>query len=128
MLSFQAEGDLDSVVEAMNEARTTVVTGEVTTAVRSVEIDGVQVKEGQVIGLVDGKLAVSGDSLPPVVTELLEKMSAHDREVITMYYGDHVTKTDAESLADTLKPDYTDQEFDVIFGGQPHYHYIISAE
>jgi uncharacterized protein len=128
MLSFSAEGDFDSVIEAMQEARNNVVTGEVTTATRSVELDGVNVETGQVIGLVDGKLAVSGDDVPTVVHDLLDRMNAREREVITMYYGDHVSEAEATALADDLRRDFPNQEFDVIRGGQPYYHYILSAE
>jgi len=128
MLSYTGDGDFDNIVAAMQSARGNVVTGEVTTAIRSVEIDGVQVENGQVIGLIDGKLAVSGDELPDVVRQVLDKMLENDSEVITMYYGDHVTKKEAEALVDQLRDDYSEQEFDLIYGGQPHYHYIMSAE
>jgi dihydroxyacetone kinase-like predicted kinase len=104
------------------------VAGEVTTATRSVELDGVNVESGQVIGLVDGKLAVSGQNLADVVRDLLERMAARDHEVITVYYGDHVTEAEADALVNALRNVYPNQEFDLIRGGQPHYHYILSAE
>ncbi len=84
-------------------------------------------QSGQVIGLVDGTLSAAGNDLPTVVRDLLKQI-VDDREVITMYYGDHVTEADANQLASSLRKDYPDQEFDVIWGGQPHYHYILSAE
>jgi len=127
MLSFTPDGDFDTVVNAMQAARDTVATGEVTTATRSVEIDGVNVQSGQVIGLVDGKLSTAGNDIPTVVRDLLKQLAA-DREVITMYYGDHVSEGDANQLAASLRKDYPDQEFDVIWGGQPYYHYILSGE
>ncbi len=128
MLSFSPDGDFENVVTAMQNARNNVITGEVTTATRSVDIDGVKVESGQIIGLMDGKLVVSGNQLPEVVHELLERMSAPEHEVITLYYGDHVAEEEAAGLADLLRSQYPDQEFDVIHGGQPHYHYILSAE
>lgn len=128
MLNFVHDGELDSVAGAMQHARDSVITGEVTTATRSVELDGVSVQSGQVIGLVDGKLTVSGDSLPDVVLRVLEQMTEQEREVVTLYYGDHITKDEATQLADSLRERFSDLEFDVIYGGQPHYHYILSAE
>ncbi len=128
MLSFTPDGDFDGVVEAMQEARNNVVTGEVTTATRSVELEGVKVEAGQVIGLLDGTLAVSGHDLPTVVRLLLDRMNARDHEVITMYYGDHVAEDEANQLVGDLRAHFPDQEFDVIRGGQPYYHYILSAE
>jgi DAK2 domain fusion protein YloV len=128
MLSYSANGDFENVVASMQDAINNVVTGEVTTATRSVELDGLHVESGQVIGLVDGKLAVAGHDLPTVVRDLLEQMGAQHREVITLYYGDNVTQSQAKALADELQRAYPDQEFDVIQGGQPHYHFILSAE
>jgi hypothetical protein len=128
MLSFNPGGDFEAVTQAMTQATGHVVTGEVTTATRSVELDGVKVKAGQVIGLVDGKLAVSGRDLPTVVRSLLKKMHAGEREIITLYYGDHVSEGEANTLAGELRGAYPGQEFDVIQGGQPYYHYIVSAE
>jgi dihydroxyacetone kinase-like predicted kinase len=128
MLSYVAGGDLDSVAEAMREARHNVVTGEVTTATRSVDLDGVKVEAGQVIGLVDGKLAVAGHDMPAVVHDLLGCMSAREHEIITVYYGDHVADAEAKTLVRDLQLAYPNQEFDLIQGGQPHYHYILSAE
>ncbi len=73
MLHHDPDGDLEKVAEKMTRAAESVVCGEVTVATRSVEIDGVTVREGQVIGLLNGKLAVSADSLETACLELLEK-------------------------------------------------------
>jgi len=128
ILALSPTGDFASVVEAMQEARQNVVTGEVTTATRSVELDGVNVEAGQVIGLIDGKLAVSGSDLSGLVHDLLDKMGIRDRELVTLYYGENITKEQADDLGETLRQAYPDQEFDVIWGGQPHYQYLVSAE
>jgi dihydroxyacetone kinase-like predicted kinase len=128
ILSLSPTGDFDSVVEAMQGARQNVVTGEVTTATRSVELNGVNVQAGQIIGLIDGTLAASGGDLAGVVRALLNGMAVQDRELVTLYYGDTVTKAQADDLVESLRQDYPNQEFDVIWGGQPHYHYIVSAE
>ena len=71
MLSLQPDGDLDSVSEKMTKALSSVKTGEITTAVRNVEIDGVNVKEGQVIALLDGKLIASSNSMEEACLRLL---------------------------------------------------------
>jgi DAK2 domain fusion protein YloV len=128
MLSFNAAGDFESVTAAMTEATGHVVTGEVTTATRSVELDGVNVEAGQMIGLVDGKLAVSGHDLLTVVRDLLKQMHVDEREIVTLYYGDHVSEGEANTLVKDLRSAYPGLEFDVIQGDQPHYHYIVSAE
>ncbi len=128
LMAFSAEGDLDQVAAAMEESKDLVVTAEVTTAVRSVEIDGVAVQEGQIIGLVDGNLVEAGDDLEQIVFKLLDQMKVTEQELITLYYGNGVSGAQAEALADKLKRRFTEQEVEVILGGQPHYHYILSTE
>ncbi len=128
MLSFNTEGDLQNVAAMMGEARIGVVTGEVTRATRSIQMDGVDVEEGQLIGLVDGTLVVSGAALPDVVRDLLARMDAAEHELITLYYGAEVSAAEAEALAQTLQSAYPAQEFEVFQGGQPYYYYILSVE
>src|SRR6185436_11848792 len=85
LLSLIPEGELDEVGEAMERGMASVETGEVTTASRSVELDGVAVTEGQPIGLRNGSLAVSAASVPEAVTGLLDKMKAGEHELVTLY-------------------------------------------
>ena len=128
LLSFNAEGELDSAVETMTSARLVVSTGEITNATRSIQIDGVDVREGQFIGLIDGVLSVSGDTLNTLVKDLLWRMHVTDRELVTMYYGADRSPDEAEALAEMLREAYPAQEFEVFEGGQPHYFYILSVE
>ena len=128
MMALNPQGDFDAIIEAMNAAKNQVATAEVTTATRSVEIDGVVAKAGQIIGLVDGNLTHAGDDLNAVVEELLARMGVDERELITLYYGNGVTSEQAEALAGQLRARFADQVVEVVHGGQPHYHYILSAE
>ena len=63
-----------------------------------------------------------------VVQALLQKMDSDQREIITLYYGELVGEDEAEALAALLQQNWPDQEIEVVAGGQPHYHYILSAE
>jgi DAK2 domain fusion protein YloV len=128
LLPYDPKSDLQSVAKVMLEAKDNVVTGEITTATRSVEINGVTVNEGQIIGLVDGSLAVASDNLNDVVKEILDRMCLDACELITLYYGNTIQEEDARALVDGLSEYYADLEFELVFGGQPHYHYILSAE
>lgn len=128
LLPYDPKGDLDAVSEAMRLAKDDVITGEVTTATRSVELNGVKVAEGQIIGLVDGTLAVAGNDLQRVVKDILNHMCSAECELITLYYGNGIQEMDAHALTDELRDLYPDQEFEVVYGGQAHYHYILSAE
>jgi DAK2 domain fusion protein YloV len=128
MLHLNPDGELDAVAEKMGRAMESVNTGEVTIATRSVEIDGVDVTEGQVIALLNGKLAVSSDSLEKACLELLEKANSANFELITMFYGEEMKHTEANRIADLIRTKYPSQEIEVQEGGQPHYQFIFSIE
>jgi DAK2 domain fusion protein YloV len=128
MLHLNPDGDLEKVAERMTKALEAVVTGEVTVAIRTVEIDGVNVEEGQAIALLNGKLAVSADTVESAVLQLLEKAKAADYELITLFYGEDMRHQEANRIADLIRAKYSGQEIEVQEGGQPHYHFIISIE
>lgn len=128
MLPYQPDGDFDEVAQAMRESMGEVITGEVTIATRSVELDGVKVEDGQIIGLLNGALIIAGDNLDTVVCELLALADLDDMELITLYYGNDIREEQAHQLADTLAEQFSDLEFEVVLGGQPHYHYILGVE
>jgi DAK2 domain fusion protein YloV len=128
MLSLQPEGEVDAVAEKMTKALGTVRSGEITVAVRSVEIDGVHCDSGQVIALLDGKLVASGNSLEDGCLKLLAKANASDHELITFYFGEEMPRADAHRIADMVREKYPEQEIEVQEGGQPHYQFIISVE
>jgi DAK2 domain fusion protein YloV len=128
MLSLHPDGELNSVAETMTKALEHVRTGEITTATRSVEIDGVKVESGQVIALLDGKLVASAGSVEEGCLELLEKASAAEHELITLYYGQDMSHAEANRIADVIRSRYSSQEVEVQEGGQPHYQFILSVE
>jgi dihydroxyacetone kinase-like predicted kinase len=128
MLSLQPDGEVGPVAERMTKALSSVQTGEVTVAVRSVEIDGVHCSEGQVIALLDGKLVASGDSLEDACFRMLEKAEAAEHELITFYFGEDLPHGEANRIADMVRKKYPEQEIEVQEGGQPHYQFIISVE
>jgi DAK2 domain fusion protein YloV len=128
MMRLIPDGDFDSVVAEMNGALDDVETGEVTIATRSVEIDGVQVEEGQIIALHNGKLVMAGSCLEDVCLGLLEKAHADHFELITLFYGANISKTEAFRIADIIRLRYSEQEIEVQEGCQPHYQFIISIE
>jgi DAK2 domain fusion protein YloV len=128
LLPYDPKGELQDVAEAMAEAKDEVVTGEITTATRSVEINGVEVENGQIIGLIDGMLSVSGDNLDNVMQQVLQQMQVEQRELVTLYYGDGIQQPDAAAMVERLQAQYAGQSFELVQGGQPHYHYILSAE
>jgi DAK2 domain fusion protein YloV len=128
MLSLIPDGDLASVAEKMTKALAHVKTGEITIATRTVEIDGVSVKDGQVIALLDGKLALAAESVEKGVLDLLKKADADQAEIITLFYGEGMSHVEANRIADLIREKYSSLEVEVQEGGQPHYQFIISIE
>jgi len=128
MLSFDPSGDVEAVAEKMNKAMSHVKTGEITVATRSVEIDGVTVKDGQVIALLDGKLVASAETVESGTMELLEKASAAEHEIVTLFYGEDMPHVEANRIADVIRGRYSNLEVEVQEGGQPHYQFILSIE
>jgi len=128
MLRLVPDGTLEDNVESMNEALQEVQTGEITTATRTVEIDGVQVNKGQVIVLLNDKLITSTSSIQEACTELLTKANAGDYERITLFYGEDMHMNQVSQIADHIRSEYPDHEVEIHDGGQPHYQLIIAIE
>ena len=128
MLRLIPDGDFDQIIKEMNEATTEVETGEITTATRTVEINGINVHEGEVIALHNGKLVHSSHSLEDACLGLLKEAHADDRERITIFYGDNIAKPDVEKIVEKIQAAYPSHEFEVHEGGQPHYQFIIAIE
>lgn len=128
MLRLAPDGDFDAVVEEMIAAIDEVVTGEITTATRSVEINQVSTKEGQVIALLNGDLVLAANTLEEACLDLLEKAHADHFELITLFFGADVSKMDANYIGDLIRQRYPRQEIEVKEGGQPHYQFIFSIE
>jgi DAK2 domain fusion protein YloV len=128
LLAFNYQADLDTNTRVMERAIGEVQTVEITIATRSVRLNGVDVKQGEVIGLLNETLAASGSSPEQVIEEVLRQMKVEEYEIITIYYGENVTQGEAEALAARISQDYPEQEIELVKGGQPHYLYILSAE
>ena len=102
--------------------------GQVTNAVRNTNLDGFEITEGDIIGL-DGKVIIADSkSVDETTLAVIDKLVDEWSEVITLYYGEGVSKEDVEKLVGKIKEKY--EGFDVVsyFGGQPHYYYLISVE
>jgi DAK2 domain fusion protein YloV len=128
MFRYLPYGDFDEVVVEMNTALDDVDTGEITTAIRSVEVDGVKVKEGETIALFNGKLVSSAKTLEEACTSLIEFTDVSEYELITLFFGADMTKQDGNKIADAIRAAHPQLEVELQDGGQPHYQFIISFE
>lgn len=131
LLTYGGQKDTSSVDElaaAMGEALHHVISAEVTTATRNATIDGVTVQDGQMIGLVNGKLTLANDELNDLVVALLNQVNVNDYELVTLYYGDTVREAEAGALIAQLSNLFEEIEFELVAGKQPLYPYLISIE
>jgi len=128
LMSLAPDSNIERNAKVMEDALGLVKTGEITRATRSVELDGVDVKEGSIIGLVDGRLCSSDPEEDVVLDMMLERMDVAECSIITLYYGDDVTKDQADEMAERIVQRYPDVEVEIVEGGQPHYYYILGAE
>ena len=128
MLRYMPHGNFDQMVEAMHEALTEVDTGEVTIATRTAEINGVQVNEGEIIALYNGKLVLSSNNLEDAVLKLLVTADTDEKERVTLFYGENISRDEVDQIADHIQSKYPDHEIEIHEGSQPFYQFIIAIE
>ena len=125
---FNYEADVDANEEALKEALEMVKTGSVTYAVRDTEMDGIEIKEGNMLGLVESKIKAVGEDYFEVAKEILESMIDEDSELITIFYGKDVDENKMEEFIDELEEKYDDFDVQCYKGDQPLYYFIMSVE
>lgn len=128
VMAFNYTASAEDNLEAMQEAVAHVQTGEVTTGIRTTSVDGVAVTEGDIIGILNGKLVVSTKTPLETVQGLLRKIDLSQYEIATFYYGDNITEEEAQAVVEALKAEFGGVEMDLYRGGQPMYHFIFSVE
>ena len=127
-LAFNTEGTLEDNLEAMNSAFSKVKSGSVTYAVRSTNIDGFDLKEGEIIGLDDSHIISTSKRVEEATLALIDKLMDDEIVNITLFYGNNETSENAEKLKNTLEEKYPLCDVNMINGGQPVYFYFISLE
>ena len=106
-----------------------VKTGQVTYAVRDTEMEDKVIKEGDILGLYNGKIAASGKDIDQTAFELVEDMyDEKENDLITVYYGADVSEQQAEELVARLEERFDSADVELHNGGQPLYYYILSVE
>ena len=128
LLAFNPEGGWQDNIDAMTAALDQVASVEVTSAVRGVKIDGLDVAEGQFIGLLDGQIVAAGDSPESALRAALDQAGLSSGAIVTLYYGAGSQASDAESVAAELQSGFPGIQVDLVDGGQPHYQYLASVE
>lgn len=122
--SMSAEDNTEEMIGLLDDVKT----GQITFAIRNTSIDGVEIKEGNLLGILDDKITTVEPDVETCSKALIEKMMDEDSELVTVYYGEEVSKEDAEQFAAYIEEQFDDAEVELHAGNQPLYYYIISVE
>mgnify|MGYP006069560311 FL=1 len=127
-LAFNPEASAEENKTDMIHAIDNVRAGQVTYAVRSTDVNGFHLEEGDIIGLDDKKILAKGSSVDETMLSLIDRLKDASHEIITLYYGQDVSEEEAAALAQQVAEKYPDCDVDFHNGGQPIYYYIVSLE
>ncbi len=129
MLVFDPDSDAETNVENMLQAAKNVATGQVTFAARDSEFGSKKIKEGEIIGLENGKLTVTDKTPNKALYKLAKTMINKDMSFVTLISGEDVSDEDAAAAVEMLESKFADQvDITYIKGDQPIYYYIFSVE
>ena len=128
MIGFVDDCSPEENKEAMIDSMSYVKTGEVTYAVRDTVIDDKEIREGNIMGIGDEGMLAVGDDIVATTVDMIKEMQDEDSEIVSVYFGEGITKEDADVLASKITEELPDLEVEVYPGGQPVYYYIVSVE
>lgn len=128
MLGFSKDADLEENKEAMTDELDTVISGQVTIAVRDTTIEGREIKKDDYMGIVDGNIVVTNTDRKEAAIEMVKAMLDEDSEVVTIIYGEDGNKEEAEAIETAVSELDEDLEIEIHEGNQPVYPYLISVE
>lgn len=128
LLAFNPDADGETNYAEMTQAAQQVHTASVTYSVRDTTFDGMDIKAGDIMGMIDNKISKLGSSVREVSLELLKDMVCDESSVITVYRGSDIEEAEAQALRDEIEQQYPDCEVDEQMGGQPLYYYLIAVE
>ncbi len=128
MFSFEGNGDMEEAVESMREAIDGVQTAMVTYAVRDSQYEDKSILTGDILGMLDGKIAVVAKDIAEGTKALIDKAVSEDNDMVSIYYGSDVSQADADGIKAYIEESFPECEVEVKCGNQPLYYYIISVE
>ncbi|WP_462400042.1 DAK2 domain-containing protein [Lacticaseibacillus pantheris] len=128
LLEYNPEQSLADNAAAMTEALGNVVSGEITQSIRDSNIGGLEIHNGDWIGLIDGDIKVDGQERLQTTIDTIEAMLDEDSEIITLIVGTEGSEAEAEKIEAAIMDAHDDLEVEIHDGGQPLYPYLISVE
>ena len=128
MMEYSPEASYQDNEEAMKEAMENVTSGNVTHAVKDTQMDGMEIHEGDIIGVSGGHILSAQKDIFSATLALVKEIADEDSEIITLYYGEGETAESAQTIADAIEEEFPDADIIVANGGQSVYYYIVSVE
>ena len=128
VINYMPDLDAEANKANMTEEIGTVSSAEVTYAVRDTQIDGIDIHEGDIMGIGDHGILTTGKGIEDTAFESLKKIVDEDTEIISIYYGEDVSEEDAEKFRARAAEEFSSCDVELQYGGQPIYYYILSAE
>ena len=128
MLAFDEAADTETNTEAMKEMISAVKCGQVTFAARDSSVDGLDIHEGDVMGMIGSGITDIGSDINDVSVKICDRMIDDDSALVTVYYGADVDKETADKLASAIAAAHREVDVSVVYGGQPVYYYMIAVE
>jgi len=128
LMALNHDKGIEENNKKIEKAIASVKSGLVTYAVRNSNYDGINIEEGNVLGMVEGKISGVGNDILEVSHKVLDDMVDEDSSLISIYYGSEVKEEEALKLKEEIGELYNNCEIELHFGGQPLYYYILSVE
>src|SRR6266568_3633071 len=128
VVAFRPERSGEENLRAMRAEAERVQTIEVTHAVRDTRSNGVKVRKGDVIGLINDRHEIAGRDYSQVIKEALGKLGPDAYELVTVYRGEQASDDELARLESEIRSSYPSLEVEVQQGGQQHYPFILSVE
>ncbi len=128
MVSFNSETGLDENIAVMSGFKEQVNSIEITAAIRDAKVNGLEVHQGNFMGIVDGKVLYAEETIEDAVFNSLDAVDARNAGIITVFYGDLVEGSMANDLGESIRNKYPEINVEIVQGMQPHYSYIISVD
>jgi hypothetical protein len=128
LVNYDPNGEAQENADNMEKGLSLIKSGEVTYAVRDSQFGELEIKEGDILGLVEDVIQITGRDLLQVAKDTLEKMDWRNRDLVTIFYGEEITKEQAEALRDWVETEAPQIEVELYPGNQPLYYYIFGVE
>lgn len=128
IVGFNSEATMEENLEVMTELSQEVITGQITYAIRDTEIDGIDIKKDDFMGIVNGNIVLSKPSIEEALYDTLIAMIEEDSEILTIFIGEGGNQELAESTLERILEEHSDLEYEMVQGDQPVYEYIMSVE